>query len=86
MFAYEANCPACKEPFRQSHVIFCSLLADFKDSTAESYMQDDRALYGNKLPSSYCCIDSALNHRSAPCFMSLIRFLSIQLGVSLNEI
>ncbi len=86
VFAINAHCPVCKLQFRQSHVVECNLLNGYIDSSTENYLLEDIALFKNRLPNTYCCIDAALNHKAISGVISMLHNLCKVLGVSINDI
>ena len=86
VFAIHAQCPVCKQPFRHSHVVECNLLDRCIDATTESYLLEDFALFKNRLPRTYCCIDAAINHKEINGVMTMLHNLCKVLGVSVNDV
>ena len=67
---YVQWCPACRLPFRTSHVGRCRLLSSLVG--ADPHISEDIALHKDDLPVDYCVLDAALNHRDVGGFCYLV--------------
>ena len=70
VFAVQVQCPACRLPFRTSHVGRCKLLSSLVG--ADPHISEDIALHKDDLPVDYCVLDAALNHRDVGGFAMLL--------------
>lgn len=84
VFAFQVPCPACKLPFRTSHVGRCNLLSSL--AASDPHLLEDFGVFKRKLPVNYCVLDAALNHRSVGGFCYLIEQLCLVLKINLNEV